>query len=226
MLPKRLVYISSRENSYKFYCLELSQSMFGEVGLLKTHGRLGTSGQQIFWRFRDEAEAVAFARQKLREKLSAGYVEASGADWNIPLASLLRQLQLNEDRSNQEDDDDPEMLEGQLDLFVKYERPPVLQVGGNVIEFDVTRGRAKPSPLASIALTDCLLDDRANSRIADFLYHADIQTLEQLNGVSDVRLAELTGLDPVRAAEFRRKVSLGARAFLSPGEIAEFKHSA
>jgi predicted DNA-binding WGR domain protein len=231
MLPRRLVYISPRENSFKFYCLELSRSMFDEIGLLKKHGRLGTPGQQVFWRFPTERDALAFARRKVRAKLAAGYVEAFGADWRLPLQSLLRQLKLNEERCSSASEEEEESFDSdctQFDLFVKYDRMPARSRTDNVIELDPTLARTRPvaTRLASVALTDCLLTDRAATRVADSLYDAGLETVEQLNSISDVRLAELTRLELLEAAEFRRKVTLGARAFLGPAEIADFQNRA
>lgn len=228
MLPRRLVYISPTENSYKFYFLELSLSMFGEVGLLKTHGKLGTPGQQIFWRTEDEAAAIGLAREKVRTKLRAGYVEAHGEDWNLPLASLIRQLQIAEDRSRAAENDESSGDEGQFDLFVKYETSASPYCDHKIVDLAMVRANAKGtrSRLANIALTDCLLDDREYSKIADALYRIEIESVEQLNCLSDVRLAELAALDLIRTAEFRRRVLLGARQLLIPGEVTDFKHSA
>lgn len=75
------VYLTRRDperNMARFYVLALEPTLFGEVALLRTWGRIGTRGQVRIETFDGMAEAYV-ARAKLeRTKLRRGYSERPG----------------------------------------------------------------------------------------------------------------------------------------------------
>lgn len=76
--PVRLTRHDPDRNMARFYALTLEPTLFGEVALLRTWGRIGTRGQVMMETFSGMAEAHV-ARAKLeRTKLRRGYSERPG----------------------------------------------------------------------------------------------------------------------------------------------------
>ncbi|WP_237212792.1 WGR domain-containing protein [Ruegeria lacuscaerulensis] len=72
--PVHLIHVDPDVNMARFYGIELQATLFGEVSVLRTWGRIGTNGQAMMVTYEDEAEA-ADALQKLdRQKRRRGYV--------------------------------------------------------------------------------------------------------------------------------------------------------
>lgn len=76
--PIRLTRQDPEHNMARFYALALEPTLFGEVALLRTWGRIGTRGQVMMETFGGMAEADG-ARAKLeRAKRRRGYSKESG----------------------------------------------------------------------------------------------------------------------------------------------------
>lgn len=75
--PIRLARCDPERNMARFYVLALEPTLFGEVSLSRTWGRIGTRGQVMIATFDGVAEAGS-AREKLeRAKRRKGYSERS-----------------------------------------------------------------------------------------------------------------------------------------------------
>lgn len=73
--PIRLTRRDPDRNMARFYVLALESTLFGEVSLIRTWGRIGTRGQVLLETFSGMAEAGT-AREKLeRVKRRKGYGE-------------------------------------------------------------------------------------------------------------------------------------------------------
>lgn len=78
--------IEPQKNMARFYALAVQPTLFGEVSLVRSWGRIGTHGQQKAHVFADEKRAIALFLEILREKRNRGYkpkppVEIEGI-WN------------------------------------------------------------------------------------------------------------------------------------------------
>ncbi|SDX85275.1 WGR domain-containing protein, predicted DNA-binding domain in MolR [Ruegeria halocynthiae] len=69
-----LIHVDPDVNMARFYGIELQPTLFGEVSVLRTWGRIGTNGQAMMVTYNNEAQA-ADALQKLeKKKRRRGYV--------------------------------------------------------------------------------------------------------------------------------------------------------
>ncbi len=65
--------IEPEKNMARFYALAVQPTLFGEVSLVRSWGRIGTRGQQKLHVFNDEWQAVDLFLELLREKRRRGY---------------------------------------------------------------------------------------------------------------------------------------------------------
>jgi predicted DNA-binding WGR domain protein len=65
--------IAPQKNMARFYALAVEPTLFGEVSLVRTWGRIGTRGQQMVHLFDNENHAVSLFLDVLREKRKRGY---------------------------------------------------------------------------------------------------------------------------------------------------------
>ncbi|WP_337271107.1 WGR domain-containing protein [Oryzifoliimicrobium ureilyticus] len=65
--------IAPQKNMARFYALAVQPTLFGQVSLVRSWGRIGTRGQQIIHLFDNEHDAVALFLNVLREKRKRGY---------------------------------------------------------------------------------------------------------------------------------------------------------
>jgi predicted DNA-binding WGR domain protein len=65
--------IDATRNMARFYALEIGSTLFGDVCLTRTWGRIGTHGQMKAHHFASEAEAVELFFAFARRKLNRGY---------------------------------------------------------------------------------------------------------------------------------------------------------
>jgi predicted DNA-binding WGR domain protein len=65
--------IEPEKNMARFYALAVQPTLFGEVSLMRSWGRIGTRGQQKLHVFNDEKHAVGLFLELLREKRRRGY---------------------------------------------------------------------------------------------------------------------------------------------------------
>jgi predicted DNA-binding WGR domain protein len=65
--------IVPEKNMARFYALAVQPTLFGEVSLVRSWGRIGTRGQQKVHVFDDERHAICLFLELLREKRRRGY---------------------------------------------------------------------------------------------------------------------------------------------------------
>ena len=68
--------IDPETNMARFYCIDVAATLFGDVSVLRTWGRIGTQGRTSIetCASADEAEGAAF--RTLRQKMRRGYLPA------------------------------------------------------------------------------------------------------------------------------------------------------
>ena len=65
--------IAPEKNLARFYALSVQPTLFGDISLVRTWGRIGTRGQQMVHFFDDENLAVSLFLEVLRQKRKRGY---------------------------------------------------------------------------------------------------------------------------------------------------------
>ena len=73
MTPQHLTRIDPAQNMRRYYRLSLQPGLFGDIGLVREWGRIGTRGQSRTDWFQGEAEAEAASARLTREKQRRGY---------------------------------------------------------------------------------------------------------------------------------------------------------
>lgn len=67
-------------NMDRYYCVELTESLFGEIGVERQWGRRRTHGRRRLDWYTDESDAKTALSNLVNEKLSRGYqLKAGGA---------------------------------------------------------------------------------------------------------------------------------------------------
>ncbi|MDI7861926.1 WGR domain-containing protein [Rhizobiaceae bacterium n13] len=65
------------KNMARHYAMEISETLFGEVCLIRSWGRIGTEGQSKVHHFAREDEAVDRFLELIRQKRARGYRPAA-----------------------------------------------------------------------------------------------------------------------------------------------------
>lgn len=65
--------IEPEKNMARFYALAVQPTLFGDVSLVRSWGRIGTCGQRKVHLFNEERQAVSLFLELVREKLNRGY---------------------------------------------------------------------------------------------------------------------------------------------------------
>ena len=73
MVLAHLHRIDANANMARFYCIDLSATLFGEVTVLRRWGRIGTCGRTSLETWPSAGEAEASANRTLRQKSRRGY---------------------------------------------------------------------------------------------------------------------------------------------------------
>ena len=60
----------------RFYCIDVAVTLFGDVSVLRTWGRIGTHGRKSIETCASVEEAERAASQTLRRKMRRGYLPA------------------------------------------------------------------------------------------------------------------------------------------------------
>ena len=76
--PVHLIHVDPDFNMARFYGIELQPTLFGEVSVLRTWGRIGTNGQAMMVTYDNEAQATEALDKLDRQKRRRGYVPVSG----------------------------------------------------------------------------------------------------------------------------------------------------
>ncbi len=72
--PIHLIHVDPDINMARFYGIELQPTLFGEVSVLRTWGRIGTNGQAMMVTYEDEAQAAEVLQILEKQKRRRGYV--------------------------------------------------------------------------------------------------------------------------------------------------------
>jgi predicted DNA-binding WGR domain protein len=73
MSPAHLHRIDPEANMARFYCIDVAETLFGDVSVLRTWGRIGTHGRTRLETCSTVEKAEKAASQTLRQKLRRGY---------------------------------------------------------------------------------------------------------------------------------------------------------
>jgi predicted DNA-binding WGR domain protein len=65
--------INPEANMARFYCIDVAATLFGDVSILRTWGRIGTRGRTSIETFASDEEAERAASRTLRQKMRRGY---------------------------------------------------------------------------------------------------------------------------------------------------------
>ena len=65
--------IDPEANMARFYCIDVATTLFGDVSVLRTWGRIGTHGRTSVETWSNLSEAEASAHRTLRKKMRRGY---------------------------------------------------------------------------------------------------------------------------------------------------------
>ncbi|WP_253284532.1 MULTISPECIES: WGR domain-containing protein [unclassified Ruegeria] len=72
--PVHLIHVDPDVNMARFYGIELQPTLFGEVSVLRTWGRIGTNGQAMMVTYEGEAQATDALQKIEKQKRRRGYV--------------------------------------------------------------------------------------------------------------------------------------------------------
>ncbi len=72
--PVHLVHVDPGVNMARFYGIELQPTLFGEVSVFRTWGRIGTNGQAMRVTYDNEAQAADALHKLEKQKCRRGYV--------------------------------------------------------------------------------------------------------------------------------------------------------
>ena len=72
--PVHLIHVNPDVNMARFYGIELQPTLFGEVSILRTWGRIGTNGQAMMVTYDDEAQAGEALQKLEKKKRGRGYI--------------------------------------------------------------------------------------------------------------------------------------------------------
>ncbi|WP_170766245.1 WGR domain-containing protein [Ruegeria lacuscaerulensis] len=72
--PVHLIHVDPDVNMARLYGIELQPTLFGEVSVLRTWGRIGTNGQAMMVTYVDETQATEALQKLERQKRRRGYV--------------------------------------------------------------------------------------------------------------------------------------------------------
>lgn len=72
--PVHLIHVNPDVNMARFYGIELQPTLFGEVSVLRTWGRIGTNGQAMMVTYDNEAQANDALQILEQQKRRRGYV--------------------------------------------------------------------------------------------------------------------------------------------------------
>ena len=76
MQPVHLQRVKAEANMARFYHIDIARTLFGEVSVLRSWGRIGTHGRTSVETCATPVEAETAAHRTLRQKVRRGYVVA------------------------------------------------------------------------------------------------------------------------------------------------------
>ena len=76
MQPVHLHRVNAEANMARFYCIDVAPTLFGDVSVLRTWGRIGTLGRTSVETCASAEEAEKAAAQTLRQKKRRSYSDA------------------------------------------------------------------------------------------------------------------------------------------------------
>ncbi len=75
-IPLRLTRSDPEQNMARFYAIAIEATLFGDIALVRTWGRIGTRGRTMFETCASVEEAKAGAEQVVHSKIRRGYARA------------------------------------------------------------------------------------------------------------------------------------------------------
>jgi predicted DNA-binding WGR domain protein len=76
MQPIHLHRVNAEANMARFYHVDIAPTLFGEVSVLRSWGRIGTQGRSSVETWMTPAEAETAVARTRRQKVQRGYVAA------------------------------------------------------------------------------------------------------------------------------------------------------
>ena len=68
--------INLEANMARFYCIDVAATLFGDISVVRTWGRIGTHGRTSIETCASAEEAERAASRTLRQKMRSGYLPA------------------------------------------------------------------------------------------------------------------------------------------------------
>ena len=72
--PVHLIHVNPELNMARFYGIEMQPTLFGEMSVLRSWGRIGTQGRGMMVTFEDAAQATEALKKLNKQKRRRGYV--------------------------------------------------------------------------------------------------------------------------------------------------------
>lgn len=80
MVPAHLYRVDPKAKMARFYCIDVAPTLFGEVSVLRTWGRIGTHGRTCVETCSTTLEAETAATRTLCQKMRRGYISMVGME--------------------------------------------------------------------------------------------------------------------------------------------------
>ena len=75
--PVHLIHVNPELNMARFYGIDLQPTLFGEMSVLRSWGRIGTKGRGMMVTYEDSAQASEALLKLDKQKRCRGYVAVS-----------------------------------------------------------------------------------------------------------------------------------------------------
>ena len=72
--PVHLIHVNPERNMARFYGIDIQPTLFGEMSVLRSWGRIGTKGRGMMVTFEDAAQATDALVKLEKQKRRRGYV--------------------------------------------------------------------------------------------------------------------------------------------------------
>ena len=72
--PLHLIHVNPELNMARFYGIDIQPTLFGEMSVLRSWGRIGTKGRGMMVTFEDAAQATDALVKLEKQKCRRGYV--------------------------------------------------------------------------------------------------------------------------------------------------------
>lgn len=72
--PVHLIHVNPELNMARFYGIDVQSTLFGEMSVLRSWGRIGTKGRAMMVTYENAAQATAALQKLDKQKRRRGYV--------------------------------------------------------------------------------------------------------------------------------------------------------